>query len=80
MRRPFFWGGGEGCAVWHVGVLVPQPGVKPMPPAVEAKIFITGTPGKSQRCRWEKIVGLDPILPHRQGMEVGVSLTVMESH
>ena len=75
-------GGGKGCAVWHVGVLVPQPGVKPMPPAVEVKIFITGTPGKSQRCerRWEKIVGLDPILPHRQGMEVGVSLTVMESH
>ena len=66
--------------MWHVGVLVPQPGVKPMPPAVEAKIFITGTPGKSQRCRWEKIVGLDPILPQRQGMEVGVSLTVMESH
>ena len=68
--------------MWHVGVLVPQPGVKPMPPAVGATIFITGTPGKSQRCerRWEKIVGLDHILPHRQGMEVGVSLTAMESH
>lgn len=61
--------------MWHVGVLVPQPGVKPKTPAVGAKIFITGTPGKSQRCerRWEK-------LPHRQGVEVGVSLTAMESH
>lgn len=79
-EKAIFWG--EGRAVWHVGVLVPQLGSKPMPPAGEAKFFITGTPGKSQRSerRWEKIVALDHILPHRQGMEVGVSLTVTENH
>ena len=25
-----------GCAMWHVGITVPQPGIEPMPPAVEA--------------------------------------------
>ena len=25
-----------GCAMWHVGIIVPQPGIEPMPPAVEA--------------------------------------------
>lgn len=79
-EKAILWG--EGRAVWHVGVLVPQLGSKPMPPAGEAKLFITGTPENSQRSerRWEKIVGLDHILSHRQGMEVGVSLTVIEIH
>lgn len=56
-EKAIFWG--EGRAVWHVGVLVPQLGSKPMPPAGEAKFFITGTPGKSQRSerRWEKNSG-----------------------
>ena len=31
----------------HVGVLAPQPGIKPTPPALEGKVLTTGPPGKS---------------------------------
>ena len=30
------------------GILVPQPGIKPAPPALEGELFITWPPGKSQ--------------------------------
>ena len=31
----------------HVGILAPQPGLKPEPPKLEGKVLITGPPGKS---------------------------------
>ena len=30
------------------GILAPQPGMKPAPPALEGKVLTTGPPGKSQ--------------------------------
>ena len=30
------------------GILTPQPGIKPTPPALEGKVLTTGPPGKSQ--------------------------------
>ena len=30
------------------GILAPQPGIKPTPPALEGKVLTTGLPGKSQ--------------------------------
>ena len=33
--------------VSHVGILAPQPGLKPEPPKLEGKVLITGPPGKS---------------------------------
>ena len=32
------------------GILIPRPGIKPMPPAVEGKALTTGPPGKSYCC------------------------------
>ena len=31
------------------GVLAPQPGIKPSPPALEGEVLTTGPPGKSPR-------------------------------
>ena len=36
-----FWGY-KAC-----GILTPQPGIKPTPPALEGKVLTTGLPGKS---------------------------------
>ena len=33
---------------WHVGFLVPQPGIKPVSPALQGQFLSTGPPGKSQ--------------------------------
>ena len=30
------------------GILAPQPGIEPIPPALEGKVPTTGPPGKSQ--------------------------------
>ena len=38
----FFWPCPAAC-----GILVPQPGIKPTPPALEAWVLTTGPPGKS---------------------------------
>ena len=38
----FWFFGHEAC-----GVLVPQPGIEPTPPALEGKVLTTGLPGKS---------------------------------
>ena len=38
---PWFLGG-EAC-----GILAPQPGIKPSPPALEGEVLTTGPPGKS---------------------------------
>ena len=38
----FWFFGHEAC-----GILVPQPGVKPTPPALEGEVLTTGPPGKS---------------------------------
>ena len=35
-------------AAMHVGLLVPQPGIKPAPPALEREVLTTRLPGKSQ--------------------------------
>ena len=32
------------------GVLAPQPGMEPAPPALEGEVLTTGPPGKSQEC------------------------------
>ena len=32
----------------HVGLLVPQPGIQPAPPALEREVLTTRLPGKSQ--------------------------------
>ena len=32
------------------GILAPQPGTEPVPPAVEGKILISGPPGRSLFC------------------------------
>ena len=34
-------------AIRHVGILAPQPGIKPSPSALESKVLTTGPPGKS---------------------------------
>ena len=38
----WFFGGHKPC-----GILIPQPGVRPTPPALGGKAFTTGPPGKS---------------------------------
>ena len=30
------------------GILVPQPGIKPRPPALEGEVLATGAPGRSR--------------------------------
>ena len=35
-------------AAMHVGLLVPQPGIQPAPPALEREVLTTRLPGKSQ--------------------------------
>ena len=44
-----------GCTVQHVGTLVPPPGIKPAPHAVEARVLTTGPPGKSLVFLWTRI-------------------------
>ena len=39
----FWFFGHKAC-----GILAPQPGIKPTPPALEGKVLTTGPPGKSQ--------------------------------
>ena len=39
-----FFSGPEAC-----GILAPQPGIEPAPPALEGKILTTGPPGKSPK-------------------------------
>ena len=34
-------------ALWHVGILVPRPGIEPKSPALEGRFLTTGPPGKS---------------------------------
>ena len=38
----FFFFGREAC-----GILAPQPGIEPTPPALEGEVLTTGPPGKS---------------------------------
>ena len=38
----FWFFGHEAC-----GILAPQPGIEPVPPALEVKVLTTGSPGKS---------------------------------
>ena len=45
-RRHWFFGG-EGSTSQLVGILVLQPGIKPVPPEVEAGVLTTGPPGNS---------------------------------
>ena len=40
MMWPFFWSHCTAC-----GILVPQPGIEPVPPAVEGQVPTTGQPG-----------------------------------
>ena len=35
-------------APWYVGILVPQPGIKPMSPTLKGGFFTNGLPGKSE--------------------------------
>ena len=39
-----FYVGHEAC-----GIIAPQPGIEPAPPALEGKVLTTGPPGKSQK-------------------------------
>ena len=39
----FWFFGHEAC-----GILAPQPGIEPAPPALEGEVLTTGPPGKSQ--------------------------------
>ena len=44
----YFWiFGREAC-----GILTPQPGIKPAPPALEGRVLTTGPPGKSLLCNF----------------------------
>ena len=38
----FWFSGREAC-----GILAPQPGIEPAPPALEGEVLTTGSPGKS---------------------------------
>ena len=40
----FWFSGCEAC-----GILVPQSGIEPTPPALEGEVLTTGPPGKSQK-------------------------------
>ena len=40
----FWFSGHGGC-----GILAPQPGIEPIPPALEGEVLTTGPPGKSQK-------------------------------
>ena len=40
------------------GIMVPQPGIEPIPPALEGKVLTTESPGKSH------LVGLHTVLSH----------------
>ena len=44
----FYVLGHEAC-----GILAPQPGIEPAPPAQEGKVLTTGPPGKSQVVTFE---------------------------
>ena len=47
-RLPLFYVFGFlGCEA--CGILVPRPGIKPAPPALESEVLTTGPPGKSLR-------------------------------
>ena len=37
----------DSVAPRHVGILVPQPGIEPMTPALQGRFLTTGPPGKS---------------------------------
>ena len=36
-----------GSVVQRYGIIAPQPGIEPAPPALEGKVLTTGPPGKS---------------------------------
>ena len=42
------------------GILVPWPGIKPAPPAVEVQSWTTRPPGKSHSAIFERVVGSQP--------------------
>ena len=52
-----------GCITRRVGILVPQPGIKPMPPALDT----TGPPGKSL-CIFKLNVVLDSSVEQRRSV------------
>ena len=39
-------------AMRHVGISAPQPGIKPVPPALEDKVLTTGPPRKFPLVYW----------------------------
>ena len=52
----FWFFGHEPC-----GIIAPQPGIEPSPPALEGKVLTTGLPGKSQILQvltWRKEMAL----------------------
>ena len=46
----FWFYGQEAC-----GILAAQPGIEPLPSALEGKVLTTGPPGKSLACWFEMI-------------------------
>ena len=46
------WARGLNCPA-ACGILVPQPGIEPMSPALEGGVLTTGPPGKSQYLGFE---------------------------
>ena len=47
----FWFFGHKAC-----GILDPRPGIQPTPPALEGKVSTTGTPGKSQKIQYFKML------------------------
>ena len=38
--------------MWDAGSQFPNPGIKPVSPALELRVLTTGLPGKSEECRF----------------------------